>query len=295
MIIRLLEYWYSSQLVYVQWGGFLSSSFGVSNGVKQGGILSPVLFNIYMDELSLRLQKSNVGCNCNGLFINHLVYADDMVLIAPSAGALQSMLNICCDYSVTHSITYNEKKTVTMYIKSAKIKPHHIPCIMLNNKQLSYVDSYKYLGCIISNACSDNMDIKKHIRGLYARANMLSRRFFHCSPEVKMTLFRSYCTNFYCTQLWFNYSKETMRKLCVAYNNTIRKLLGYSRFCSASGMLVETNLASFQCLRRKAVYGFKLRIESSNNLLLQHMYTAVQYTGGPSIVEWNKTLYVFCK
>ena len=102
------------------------------------------------------------------------------------------------------------------------------------------------------------MDIKKHIRGLYARANMLSRRFFHCSPEVKMTLFRSYCTNFYCTQLWFNYSKETMRKLCVAYNNTIRKLLGYSRCCSASGMLVETNLASFQCLRRKAVYGFKL-------------------------------------
>ena len=112
--------------------------------------MSPVLFNIYMDELSLRLQKSNVGCNCNGLFINHLVYADDMVLIAPSAGALQSMLNICCDYSVTHSITYNEKKTVTMYIKSAKIKPHHIPCITLNNKQLSYVDSYKYLGCIIS-------------------------------------------------------------------------------------------------------------------------------------------------
>ena len=53
-----------------------------------------------------------------------------------------------------------------MYIKSAKIKPHHIPCIMLNNKQLSYVDSYKYLGCIISNDCRDNMDIKKHIRGL---------------------------------------------------------------------------------------------------------------------------------
>ena len=111
-IIRLLEYWYSSQLVYVQWGGFLSSLFSVSNGVKQGGILSPVLFNIYMDELSLRLQKSNVDCNCDGLFINNLVYVDDMVLIAPSAGA---MLNICC---VTHSIVYIMRKRLLLCISN---------------------------------------------------------------------------------------------------------------------------------------------------------------------------------
>ena len=118
VIIRLLEYWYSSQLVYVQWGGFLSSSFGVSNGVKQGGILSPVLFNIYMDELSLRLQKSNVGCNCNDSFINHLVYADDMVLIVPSAGALQTMLNICCGYSVTHIVLHIMKKKLLLCISN---------------------------------------------------------------------------------------------------------------------------------------------------------------------------------
>ena len=46
VIIRLFEYLYTTQLVYIQWGGFLSCSFCVSNGVKQGGILSTVLFNM---------------------------------------------------------------------------------------------------------------------------------------------------------------------------------------------------------------------------------------------------------
>ena len=71
-----------------------------------------------------------------------------------------------------------------------------------------------------------------------------------------------------------------MQKLSVAYSNTIRKLLGYSRFYSASGILVEINLASFQCLRRRAVYlvyGYKVRI-----VIYYYSICAVQYTGGPN-------------
>ena len=54
-VVRLLRSWYSTQNLSVRWRNALSSPFTVSNGVRQGGVLSPVLFSIYLDELSLSL------------------------------------------------------------------------------------------------------------------------------------------------------------------------------------------------------------------------------------------------
>ena len=71
------------QQVCVQWGGAISDLFHVLNGVRQGGILSPLFFNIYMNDLSMQLNMSDIGCNINGIFLNHFVYADDMCIVAP--------------------------------------------------------------------------------------------------------------------------------------------------------------------------------------------------------------------
>ena len=72
-----------------------SATFLVCNGIKQGGILSPKLFNIYMDVLSQQLNKVMVGCCINGKVINHLYYADDLVLLSPSTHGMQKLLNEC--------------------------------------------------------------------------------------------------------------------------------------------------------------------------------------------------------
>ena len=63
----------------------LSTKFKVTNGVRQGGILSPYLFNVYVDELSEQLKICNVGCSMNCHLINHIMYPDDLVLISPSS------------------------------------------------------------------------------------------------------------------------------------------------------------------------------------------------------------------
>ena len=94
-IVRVLACWYTSQTMYVHWKNSLSDGFGVSNGVRQGGILSPYLFCIYMDDLSKRLNNLNVGCMIGAMLVNHLMYADDIVLFAAlphRPGACQ----ICC-------------------------------------------------------------------------------------------------------------------------------------------------------------------------------------------------------
>ena len=79
----------------VRWDHSLSESFHVSNGVRQGGVLSPVLFAVYLDGLLEELADSGCGCYWRNLFAGTFCYADDIVLLAPCASALRVMLNIC--------------------------------------------------------------------------------------------------------------------------------------------------------------------------------------------------------
>ena len=94
-IIRILIFWYTSQTMYVRWNNTMSTGFNVSNGVRQGGILSPYLFCIYVDELSKMLNNVHVGCFVGTMLVNHLLYADDLVLLSPSAAGLSILLSIC--------------------------------------------------------------------------------------------------------------------------------------------------------------------------------------------------------
>ena len=67
------------QQVVVNWAGALSQPFYTTCGVCQGGILSALLFNVYMDDLSNELSKCNIGCTLGPKIINHVIYADDIV------------------------------------------------------------------------------------------------------------------------------------------------------------------------------------------------------------------------
>ena len=82
--------WYSTQKACVRWGSALSDSFFITNGVRQGGILSPLLFNVYMDALSSSLSNTPIGCSIGGVMVNHIMYADDLVIISPSAKGLHA-------------------------------------------------------------------------------------------------------------------------------------------------------------------------------------------------------------
>ena len=101
IIVRILMFWYSKQEICIKWGNETSTCFTITNGVRQGGILSPTLFSIYMDDLSFILSESGIGCHIDDLCINHVFYADDLCLMAPCAIALQELIGLCYEYSVT--------------------------------------------------------------------------------------------------------------------------------------------------------------------------------------------------
>ena len=62
-LLRILVFWYEHQTMCVRWGKVVSEPFTVSNGVRQGGVLSPLFFSVYMDDLSKRLNELNIGCS----------------------------------------------------------------------------------------------------------------------------------------------------------------------------------------------------------------------------------------
>ena len=79
----------------VRSGNSLSMTFSCSNGIRQGRQLSPLLYNAYTDNLNHHLQATGVGCYVGGAWVNSLSYADDMVLLAPTVTALQTLLEVC--------------------------------------------------------------------------------------------------------------------------------------------------------------------------------------------------------
>ena len=76
----ILCYWYQKQEMIVRWCACISDNFKMTNGVRQGGILSSQLFNIYIDGLSDILNKSSIGGSIDGKLIHNMLYADDLCI-----------------------------------------------------------------------------------------------------------------------------------------------------------------------------------------------------------------------
>jgi Reverse transcriptase (RNA-dependent DNA polymerase) len=83
----------------------------VLNGIRQGAILSPVLFCVYFDPLLNNLNTAGVGCHIGSFFVGALVYADDLVLLAPSASAMRCILRICDEYAAQFKVVFNASKS----------------------------------------------------------------------------------------------------------------------------------------------------------------------------------------
>ena len=273
-LVRILIYWYSNQNMCVRWGNSVSKGFKVTNGVRQGGILSPYLFNIYLDDLSITLRKQYAGCKIADRIINHLLYADDLVLMCPSYRGLQDLLDICSEYADKHDIKFNTKKSVVLIRKNQILKSAIVPEFILSNEPLTEVKEVKYLGHFITDDGKDDKDILNACGQLYAQGNTLIRKFHMCTEKVKIKLFVTYCSQFYCAHLWkFNKTDKKYNKLRVAYNNVFRFFLclprdEQGRPCSASDMFVSRKVKSFEEIIRNVVFKFQSRLDNSNNELI---------------------------
>ena len=119
----------------------------------------------------------------------------------------------------------------------------------------------------------------------------LNVKFGCCTKIVKSLLFQSYCTNLYCSHLWWNYRRDMYKKIMVAYNNCFRRFMGYMYDSSASQMFLENNVLHFKVLRRKCLQNFMNRLNSSENNLIKHILATNLLYHSTFYKEWCTIMF----
>ena len=103
--------WYKASKGKIRWSGESSEMFNISKGMRQGSILSPRLFSIFINDLLLRLESSNHGMHLYNFVLNAIAYADDINLFSTTTTGLQELINTCESYAKRWRIKFNPKKT----------------------------------------------------------------------------------------------------------------------------------------------------------------------------------------
>ena len=109
VVLRLLMNMYINQQIHVKWNSTMSMK-SISDGVKQGGCLSPNLFSVYLNKLVEILRKCNIGFRYGNYYMGVYCYADDLSLLSPTFTGLQEMLKICELYANNYDIIFNANK-----------------------------------------------------------------------------------------------------------------------------------------------------------------------------------------
>ena len=145
----------------------------------------------------------------NVIFVNHMLYADDICIISLSSSGLQRLLKICDDYCKMDDFIFDANESMYIYLSTTMNKHCGLLVIYLRNSVCPFVQVVKYLDISIHSTMKTTIDVSRQTRKFYFQANLLLQNFRYCSDDVKCALFQTYCTNMYYCQPWFNSTKST--------------------------------------------------------------------------------------
>ena len=278
--------------------GEYSEWVDVISGVPQGSVLGPILFLIYVNDI-----PETVNCSIK-------MFADDTTLFRTvktidDCNILQNDLNTLSQWTNDWLLSFNGDKCKVMHIGKNNPKIDYIMRTENENRILIETSEEKDLGVWITNdlkhekqviaasqrAMSDDADVFRQVKCLYIRGNIISRKFANCSINVKLVVFKTYCSCFYTSQLWGTCLSRTMNRLKVAYNDSLRMVLGIPRYCSASEMFAYTNVPSCQCVIRLNIYSFMKRIQCMNNEIVHSIVHSDLIFSSLLWLNWRRRLF----
>jgi hypothetical protein len=208
VIVRLLISIYQKQSANVRWKSHNSESFTIKNGVRQGAVLSPIIFCFYMNNLFFELRRSRSGCKIGPYYAGAHGYADDLLLLCPSRSGLQEMVDVAEKYAREHKIQFSthpepEKSKTKGMIFSQKPLNYVPSPITLSGRALPWVAEAKYLGNKLTGIMDGFQKDVRVKRACYIERNCeLLQEIPRAHPEMKCRINRIYNSSFPGSILW---------------------------------------------------------------------------------------------
>ena len=223
---RIYMFIYMFQYANVRWNEVVSSIFSLCNGVRQGAILSGILYCFYVNKLFALLRKRRTGCWVNSEYHGIFGYSDDNWVLAPSLNGLQEMMNTIEDYCSSHNLKFSTdpvpSKCKTKCIAFLQ-KERDLPSIRLCGNNLPWVKEGVHLGNYFTNVY-DGMtrDISVKRSNFIQKNCELLQEFSFAHPTTKFTTNLLFNCHFTGSPLWDLFGKDAIR-LENTWNVSIRK------------------------------------------------------------------------
>ena len=280
IFVRLLLFIYMNQFANIRWNGDFSDLFSIKNGVRQGAILSGILYCFYTNDLFSILRRNKTGCWVDNVYMGIFGYSDDNLLVAPSLDSLQEMILTCEQYASEHNLKFSTNpipskcKTKCMAFQN-KEKEHGD--VKLGGVPLPWVEGGLHLGNHIKNSCKGMTQDIKVKRANFIDKNITLNQEFHFShPSTKVKINQIYNLHFTGSVMWDLFSKEAVM-LENSWNTSVRVMfdLPMQTHRNLIEPVSETKHLKFVLLER--FLGFLYQIEKSTKTVPKHLLKFIKH------------------
>jgi hypothetical protein len=236
--------WYKSLEASVKCNGTISNTFKITRGSRQGSILSPLFFNIFIDDLLVKLENTECGVKIGNDTINNFAYADDVILLSGTVTGLQELIDICNLYAKTWRFTSGHKKSKCMTVGHKIFKEE--PVWNLEGVPMLNSDILEILGVSYDSAGNNNSHVEKRVsacrRSMYGLTNA-GMSSSGLSSQVKSHLWKTVCAP---TLLYgmesVDLNEQNLKKLESIQGSLIKQSLGLSKRNHHSNILHALNV-----------------------------------------------------
>jgi hypothetical protein len=236
-ILNTFVNWYAKLSGYVRWAGLMSSAFAMRSGVREGSVVSPLIFSLYIDDLIKTLRLKGFGCYVGNIFAGCLLFADDILLLSASLLQLQGMLDICHDYCVQWDMVLSVKKSNVIVV--GRDDESVLPIMNLGSDELCWVKELKYLGVFMQSHKGLRINIEANCRKFLGSAFGIFQKCGYLSEEVLCEIIFTKCLPVLTYGLeCFKLLEQQKHKLCVALNTVVRRIFNMSRRTSVRDIIV---------------------------------------------------------
>ena len=290
-------YWNQSGVVRTG-NGISESSFPIKRGVRQGCVLSPCLFNLYVERIFRETQDLR-GLKIGGININNLRYADDTVLLAESEEDLKNLLLAVNREGEKFGMFVNPLKTKLMVISASqpvKMK------IKLNDVHLEQVESFVYLGHLVTEDGKCEREINRRIeiaRGAFEGLNkLLTSRKLSLDTRRRLSHCYVWSTLLYGAETW-TVSDKMLKKLAAFELWTYRRMLNITWKDKVKNDEVLRRAGTVRLLvddvkrRKLQFFGHLMRKEGFQRLILEGRIEGKRGAGRPRN-SWSGDIKRWC-